>query len=42
LATFVPLDAHTVYGTRWQSPLASLPIAWATVSIIDPRSNFRG
>ncbi len=36
LTTHVLLDAHTAYGTQLWWPVASPPIAWATVFIIDP------
>ena len=36
LVTHPLLDAHTAYGTQLLWPLASPPVAWATLFIIDP------
>lgn len=36
LITHVLLDAHTVYGTQLFWPIATPPIMWSTVFIIDP------
>ncbi|MDX1517103.1 MAG: metal-dependent hydrolase [Woeseiaceae bacterium] len=36
LATHPLLDCHTAYGTQLLWPLASPPISWATMFIIDP------
>lgn len=36
LVTHVILDAHTVYGTQLFWPIATPPVMWSTVFIIDP------
>jgi len=36
LVTHPLLDAHTAYGTQLWWPLASPPVAWSTIFIIDP------
>ncbi len=36
LVTHPLLDAHTAYGTQLFWPIESIPVAWATLFIIDP------